>query len=123
MYGPSERAAAKAHVPLELYQVERVAPTQLDLVPTGRGWHVAQPRRQLCLQLESAAAAERWLELLARRTWHGCRVRQFGVPLWYFEARGDALPLVFMDCVRALYNHALSTPELFRQGGDADDVK
>ena len=50
-------------------------------------------------------------------------MRQFGVPLWYFDARSEVMPQVFLDCVRYIYSKCLQTKELFRQGGDSDDVK
>jgi hypothetical protein len=45
------------------------------------------------------------------------------VPLWYFTTRQQALPQVFLDCVREIYGRGLNVPDIFRRGGDQDDVK
>lgn len=124
-YSKSEKGPPKGTVPVDLYNVERVSPTQVDLLATGDGWQLAKgvARPQVCLVFDNAALADKWFDELTKRTPRGAALRQFGVPLWYFEARGEVMPQVFLDCVRYIYGRSLQTKELFRQGGDSDDVK
>ncbi len=124
-HSKSDKGPPKGVLPVDLYNVERAGPTQLDLLATGDGWQLAKGvvRPQVCLVFDNSAAADKWFDELTKRTGRGASVRQFGVPLWFFEARGEVMPQVFLDCVRYIYGRCLQTKELFRQGGDTDDVK
>ena len=124
-WSTSEKGAVKGTLALDMYNVERPNPTQVDLVASANGWTLAKGviRPQISLGFESPGIADRWVDELSKWTPRGVQQRAFGVPLAYFAVRGDPLPQVFMDCVRYLYNRAMSTKELFRQGGDQDDVK
>ena len=116
--------SVKGIVGLDLYDVEKVNNTQLDITPSGEGWSLAKgaARNHICLQFENSTVCDKWYDEVSKVTCKGTQQKQFGVPLWYFEARDEKLPQVFMDCVRYLYKY-LNTPEIFRQGGDSDDVK
>jgi hypothetical protein len=124
-HSKSDKGPPKGVLPVDLYNAERAGPTQVDLLATGDGWQLAKgvARPQVCLVFENSAVADKWLDELTKRTPRGAVARQFGVPLWFFEARGEVMPQVFLDCVRYIYGRCLQTKELFRQGGDSDDVK
>jgi hypothetical protein len=124
-YSSNEKSAPKGVFGVDLYSVERVSTTQVDLLPTSNAWSFSKGfvRTQVCLSFDNAGMADRWMDELSKKTEVGIVRKQFGIPLSYFEARGEVMPQVFLDCVRYIYNNCLQKPELFRQGGDGDDVK
>lgn len=65
------------------------------------GWVLQKPRpARYCLVFENPQVADKWFDQMTKHTQKGTSERQFGLPLWMLEARGEALPQVFMDCVR-----------------------
>ncbi len=88
-YSKSEKGPAKGTVPLDLYNAERVSPTQIDLVATGDGWQLAKgkglrreffliltpllgvERPQICLGFDTPAIADKWLDELTKKTARG----------------------------------------------------
>lgn len=101
-----------------------------------------KPRARISLLFENPGLADKWFDEMTKHTERGTLERQFGLPLWMLEARGEALPQVFMDCVscpfryfffffpilthsfqvRYIYYH-LQQPEMFKKSGDMDDLK
>ncbi len=63
--------AAKDVLPLDLYNVERPQPGQLDLVPTGAGFTLAKPRNAICLQFDNPQLADKWHEEITKTTEKG----------------------------------------------------